>query len=309
MLVLLMPMGMELIAALRAGYLLAAMAILVVYAIPGLRDRFLTYGPRNEPAGIQRREQGQQVFYDECLDYIASIKVPHSWFRHFYMVSVVSSMVWLQQLYTRGPILHKVLSNTSTNNPSMSFNQLVLCWTLLTIQGSRRLYESMILAKPSLSEMWVGHYLLGLLYYTAMSLAIWIEGAPALRSTQEPLGDAMISAPSISTFVFLPIFLLASGIQHDAHCYLNSLRKYAMPSHPAFHAVVSPHYTAECAIYFSLMFLAAPSGQLVNNTLLAAFLFVVIELGVSADISKQWYMRKFGADLVEHKRRMIPGIW
>jgi 3-oxo-5-alpha-steroid 4-dehydrogenase 3 / polyprenol reductase len=307
--VLFIPMDMDVIAAFRAGYLLLAIGILGVYAIPALRDRFLAYGPRNEPAGIQRRQQQHQVFYDKCLDYVASIKVPHSWFRHFYMVSVVSSMVWLQQLYTRGPILHNVLSNTSTNKPSMSFNQLVLCWTLLTIQGSRRLYESMILAKPSLSEMWVGHYLLGLLYYIAMSVAIWIEGAPALRSTQEPLGDAMISAPSISTFVFLPIFLLASGIQHDTHCYLNSLRKYAMPSHPAFHAVVSPHYTAECAIYFSLIFLAAPSGQVVNKTLLAAFVFVVIELGVSADISKQWYMRKFGADLVEHKRRMIPGIW
>lgn len=300
---------MDAIAALRIGYLLSAVAILVIYAIPALRDRFLVYGPRTAPAVKKRRPHEKQGSHVKALDYFASITVPHRWFKHFYILSVVSSMVWLQQLCTRGPMLQNVLSATSTNRPSMSFNQLVLCWTLLTIQGSRRLYESIILAKPSVSEMWVGHYLLGLLYYPAMGVAIWIEGAPALVSTDEPLGNAMISAPSISTFLFLPVFLIASGIQHDAHVYLNSLRKYELPSHPAFQSIVSPHYTAECAIYFSLVFLAAPQGQLVNKTLLAAFVFVAIELGVSADVSKRWYMQKFGAHRVERKRRMIPAVW
>ncbi len=105
------------------------------------------------------------------------------------------------------------------------------------------------------------------------------------------------------------MFLLASGIQHDAHFYLSSLRKYTLPTHPAFQGIVSPHYTAECVIYFSLMFLAAPSGQVVNKTLLSAFVFVLIELSVSADISKRWYVQKFGAHIVEHKRKLIPGIW
>ena len=300
---------MDAIVVLRTCYLISAVAILVAYAIPVLRDRFLVYGPRAFPASTRSRPQGKQAFHEKVLDYLASIKVPHGWFKHFYMVSVVSSMVWLQQLYTRGPVLQTVLWAISANRPSMSFNQLVLCWTLLAIQGSRRLYESIILAKPSQSEMWVGHYLLGLLYYMAMGVAIWIEGAPALMSTNEPMGDAVISAPSVSTFMFLPVFLLASGIQHDAHSYLNSLRKYTLPSHPAFQSIVSPHYTAECTIYFALAFLAAPRGQLVNKTLLAAFVFVVIELGVGADISKTWYKQKFGAHRVEHKRRMIPGIW
>ena len=300
---------MDTIGALRTSYLLAALAILVIHAIPALRERFLFYGPRNSPVGTKRRSQEKQGWLERLLDYISSIKVPHSWFKHFYMLSVVSSMMWLQQLHTRGPFLQKFMLVTSTERPSMSFDQLVLCWTLLAIQGSRRLYECIILSKPSQSEMWVGHYLLGLLYYLAMGVAIWIEGSPSLMSTDVPLGDVRISAPSISTFVFLPVFLLASGIQHDTHAYLNSLRKYALPSHPAFGSIISPHYTAECAIYLSLAFLAAPKGQLVNRTLLAALTFVVIELGASADVSQKWYMKKFGAHSVEHKWRMIPGIW
>jgi 3-oxo-5-alpha-steroid 4-dehydrogenase 3 / polyprenol reductase len=300
---------MDAVTVLRAAYLLSAAAIIFIYAVPALRDRFLSYGPRDSPAGTTRREQVKQGWYAPLLDRIAAIKVPHSWFMHFYMVSVVSSMVWLQQLYSRGPLLQKVLSATSVDRSSMSFNQLVLCWTLLAVQGSRRLYECIVPAKPSLSQMWIGHYILGVLYYLAMGVVIWIEGTPALSSTDEPLGDAIISAPSLSTFIFLPVFLFASGIQHDAHFYLNSLRKYAMPSHPAFEGIISPHYTAECAIYLSLAFLAAPKGHLVNRTLLAALIFVVVELGVSADISKRWYKRKFGTGLVEHKWRMVPGVW
>lgn len=304
-----MQASMDTIFALRVGYLLAAAAVLVVYAIPALRDRLLIYGPRGASSGTKTPPQEKHALFGTLLDYLAATKVPHSWFKHFYIVSVVSSMVWLQQLYTRGQIAQKILSTISTRTPSMSFNQLVLCWALLIIQGSRRLYESMILAKPSTSKMWVGHYVLGHAYYITMGVAIWIEGAPALILTDEPLGDAMISAPSISTFIFLPIFLFASGIQYDAHSYLNSLRKYTLPSHPAFESIISPHYTAECAIYFSLVFLAAPGGQVINQTLLAASIFVVIELGVSADISKKWYRRKFGASLVEHRWRMIPGVW
>jgi 3-oxo-5-alpha-steroid 4-dehydrogenase 3 / polyprenol reductase len=301
--------GMDTVVALRVCYLISAAAILAIYAIPALRDRFLVYGARAAPISTNRSLQRSQAIHERFLDYIASIKVPHSWFKHFYMVSVLSSMVWLPVLYTRGPILQKVLSATSVDRPSMSFNQLVLCWTLMMVQGSRRLYETITLAKPSLSKMWIGHYVLGLLYYLTMGVAIWIEGAPALISTDEPLGDAMVSAPSLSTFIFLPVFLLASGIQHDAHSYLSSLRNYALPTHPAFTSIISPHYTAECTIYLSLVFIAAPKGQVVNKTMLAALTFVVIELGVSADMSKSWYKRKFGAHLVEHKQRMIPGIW
>lgn len=302
-------MAMDTITGLRACYLLSASAILFVYSFPALRERFLIYGPREVSAGIRMGQLGDQAVHVRFLDYLASVKIPHSWFKHFYIVSIVSSMVWLQQLHTRGPVLQSVISTTSRDRPSMSFNQLVLCWTLLAIQGSRRLYESITFAKPSRSQMWVGHYLMGLLYYMAMGVAIWIEGGPALMSADEPLGDATVSAPSVSTFIFLPVFLVASGIQHDVHSYLSSLRKYELPSHPAFATIISPHYTAECAIYLSLTFLAAPVGQVVNRTLLAAFVFVVIELGVSADISKTWYMQKFGANLVVHKRRMIPGIW
>jgi len=58
----------------------------------------------------------------------------------------------------------------------MSLEKVALTWSLMTIQGTRRLYESIALAKPSQAEMWIGHWLIGIGFYLAMSLAVWVEG-------------------------------------------------------------------------------------------------------------------------------------
>jgi 3-oxo-5-alpha-steroid 4-dehydrogenase 3 len=55
--------------------------------------------------------------------------------------------------------------------------------------------------------------------------------------------------------------------------------------------------------------LAAPRGMLVNKTMFAGFILTVVNLGVSAGISKEWYARKFGRDKVQHKWKMIPWLY
>lgn len=72
---------------------------------------------------------------------------------------------------------------------------------------------------------------------------------------------------------------------------------------------MSPHYTAECVLYLSLALLGAPHGEVVNKTLLAGFVFVLVNLGVSAGVTRGWYARKFGQKSVEGKWAMIPGIY
>lgn len=59
-------------------------------------------------------------------------------------------------------------------------NQLALVWTLMAVQGLRRLAESILLAKSSASKMWFVHWILGVMFYVAMSIAVWIEGAGKL---------------------------------------------------------------------------------------------------------------------------------
>jgi 3-oxo-5-alpha-steroid 4-dehydrogenase 3 len=58
----------------------------------------------------------------------------------------------------------------------MTLNQVVLAWSFMALQGTRRLYESITLAKPSKAKMWVGLWVIGVAYYIVMGIAVWVEG-------------------------------------------------------------------------------------------------------------------------------------
>ncbi len=68
----------------------------------------------------------------------------------------------------------------------MSFNKLALCWALMTVQGTRRLCESVALAKPSQSKMWFVHWFLGVAFYIAMGMSIWVEGIRKISPSWMP---------------------------------------------------------------------------------------------------------------------------
>jgi len=126
----------------------------------------------------------------------------------------------------------------------------------------------------------------------------------------------------VRTFVAAILFLLASGMQYDCHAYLASLKTaasrsetergsngYRLPEHPAFHTTCTPHYFAECLIYLALALIAAPPGHLLNRSLVCALVFVVVNLGVTADGTRRWYEQKFGAAAVAGRARMIPFVF
>lgn len=131
----------------------------------------------------------------------------------------------------------------------------------------------------------------------------------ALANSKRSSDLFAISPPSLRTMCCIPIFLIASGVQHDCHKYLTSLQKYTLPTHPAFQRLICPHYTTECLIYLSLALIAAPGGEPINKTILAALIFVMVNLGITADMSKEWYEKKFGKESVVGRWRMLPFIF
>lgn len=82
-----------------------------------------------------------------------------------------------------------------------------------------------------------------------------------------------------------------------------------MPTHWLFDYVLTPHYTAEILIYMGLSLVAAPKGQVVNRTLLCAVVWIGVTLGVTAAVTRSWYLRVFGADKVGDRMRMIPFVY
>ena len=151
------------------------------------------------------------------------------------------------------------------------------------------------------------------------------DGPAAVQAHTLSYRDLVFKAPTFRTIFSVLIFILASGFQHDCHTYLAYLKKtksktdngkekddeteYKIPVHPAFQPLICPHYTAECLIYLSLAMVSAPQGAWVNWTMTSALVFVVVNLGVTAEGTRQWYERRFGADAVKGKWRMIPLIY
>lgn len=132
----------------------------------------------------------------------------------------------------------------------------------------------------------------------------------SVLSTTLSIQDLRISqVPSLRTLLCLPIFLMASGIQHDCHHYLSSLKEYTVPKHPLFQWVLCPHYTAECAIYLSLAILGAPRGELINKSVLCGLLFVSVNLSATAYNTERWYRAKFGEYSVRGKWKIVPGVF
>ena len=111
------------------------------------------------------------------LDRIVTYQVPHSYFTHFYIVSIVSLVFWGFQIVTTGSAIRAIYDHKLPGrySGSMSMEQVNLLWTLMLIHSSRRLYECIYVAKPSSSTMPLSHYLVGILYYLGAGMSIWIE--------------------------------------------------------------------------------------------------------------------------------------
>jgi 3-oxo-5-alpha-steroid 4-dehydrogenase 3 len=171
---------------LRTFYVTAAATTAIFDLFPALQSRFINYGARGtkvkdadgKPVDDVPKTSSTSIV--KLLDLLAGFQVPHSWFIQFYVVSVLSSLFWGFQIFTKGSVFEAVAKhhyeNTTHQEGFMSYAQVVLTWLLMTIQGSRRLYECITLTKPSTSKMAGPAWILGILFYVAMSISVWIEG-------------------------------------------------------------------------------------------------------------------------------------
>lgn len=147
----------------------------------------------------------------------------------------------------------------------------------------------------SLGEIW------GMFLYAELTMS----GA-ILQSWERPQPVTFLTSRVPSA---VALYLYASLKQNDCHRHLASLKKYTLPSTSWFQYIVCPHYTCECLVYLSIAFVAAPTGQILNRSVLSGLLFVAVNLGATAQGTKQWYADKFGADKVAPRWKMIPFLF
>ena len=79
----------------------------------------------------------------------------------------------------KGYLLDTLCQSVGESNRArgMTLDQVVVTWSLVTVQGVRRLLESSFFVKSSGSKMWFVHWLLGIAFYLALGISCWIEGA------------------------------------------------------------------------------------------------------------------------------------
>lgn len=147
-----------------------------------------------------------------------------------------------------------------------------------------------------------------LVRYPKLSLTIRTESIAVLSQHERAIA-LEFGPPSPKTCIAVPLFLLASSIQHVCHEHLASLKKYTLPQQYWFQKVVCPHYTSECVIYVAIAIVAAPPGLWFNRTVLAGLGFVASNLGVTADSTRKWYVKKFGAEKLAGRWRMFPYLY
>jgi 3-oxo-5-alpha-steroid 4-dehydrogenase 3 len=111
---------------------------------------------------------------------MASVTVPHSWFIHFYVLAGTLSIFWAFEIWTQRLGLYELIAS-SANLPqdrAMTRNQTFLVFGLFSVHVLRRFVEQSH-APMSSSRMSILHWMMGLLFYLFMSVAIWIEGSRA----------------------------------------------------------------------------------------------------------------------------------
>ncbi|GJC86623.1 polyprenol reductase 1 [Colletotrichum liriopes] len=281
---------------------ISSAAVLAIQAIPkAAQHLLLDYGARSPASTDDRAKEAagaeESNGFNDFVKVATSVgQIPHSWFMHFYVASVAGSAFWAWQYLQGGSAIASVAAQQAASGaPSMTFEQTVLVWALMALQGGKRLYECLFVMKPGSSKMWFVHWLLGMGFYLS-----------SLRGTTKPNFGSLLSPTAI---VGTATYLYGWTNQHLCHKHLASLKKYSLPDQGLFRHLVCPHYTCECLIYLGLAIAAAPEGRLINRTLLCAFWFIVANLGTTADGTKKWYAQKFGAEKVADKWRMIPFIF
>ncbi|RGP59021.1 hypothetical protein FLONG3_11311 [Fusarium longipes] len=299
----------------QSFWVLSTAIVLGIQVLPqDVRSALMDYGARRpkDTKYDKGQEKNKEKGFVPLRSFLKNLteygQVPHSWFLHFYIVSVLLSGFWVWQFFTHGDILRSIaVWQDRAGGPSMSLEQVFVAWLFMALQGSRRLHESLFVSKPGSSPMWFIHWALGLSYYIVISLAIWVEGSGAiLAAWDSPHQSFRIPRrlPSASA-----LFLVAYFKQNQCHRHLASLKKYTLPNEGWFKYIICPHYTSECLVYLAIAWIAAPHGQLLNKSVLGALVFVAVNLGATAKGTKAWYEQKFGADKVAGRWLMIPPVY
>ncbi|KAL8965794.1 MAG: hypothetical protein Q9197_006324, partial [Variospora fuerteventurae] len=164
--ILLLESDLDLRQLLQLSFVFAASTVFFLSSLPKLGSRYLDYGSRATSAHLEPNSgvtknstsdfQHSSSWYKEsleelakddtrdaqrsaswlykCLYFLEELRVPHAWFLHFYVASVACSIFWGSKLVRKTDLVINICENVQPGG-NMSINQVVMVWSLMTVQG------------------------------------------------------------------------------------------------------------------------------------------------------------------------------
>lgn len=287
-----------------AFYILTILSILVIKYSESLNG-LLKYGKTYENVRST----------SSLINFITTITVPKKWFLHFYVIyfgccllSGCFLTLLLKDLQFSGyvaSIISMWLPSSLESSPA-KFKQYKIIFYLICFQSSRRLLESLYITKFSpKAKINVCHYIMGLAFYTSISLNCLISLIPYyikhsnfhVKTELDLIDKAMIA-----------VFIIFSIDQYQNHRHLSTLPKYSLPTFRMFRLVGSAHYFDEIMLYLVIAIMACLQSNLsiIDVNYILSSLFVTVNLSVSSLESFAYYKAKYPLVIAEYS--IIPGF-
>ncbi|GBG24812.1 Polyprenol reductase [Hondaea fermentalgiana] len=315
-------------ALLAQAYWLLAIGVTLVAACWTPAADLSRYGKLRGQSAAGEGKKGHKGFVQRTRAWM----VPKRYFAHFYAVCWRWAVMLTVATYSRWDAVVQQWAEGLISDQGVlrEFTGLAVCasdwhppvvtgWqrsttmlVLLALQGLRRVHEEDRLFRPNPNaQMHIFGYIIGITFYLAFGWSIVVES-----SLYRPVDEFYDADSEVWNPVFwLGVALFALGMyeQHQTHRILAGLRPtestaasgcsvYRVPQGRLFALVSCPHYFLEMLIYlgFALM-------DSVNLSLWLAFVFVCLNLGLTALRSHAWYKAKFD-DYPAERKAVVPFI-
>jgi 3-oxo-5-alpha-steroid 4-dehydrogenase 3 len=227
----------------------------------------------------QQQEEEEDTNLNFILRFLLELKVPKFWFIHFYVLSLTLATVGFiitdsrvrNVNITTHPFTLPGLLNLGTIPLEISR----LAFFLFMVHSTRRFFETWkVFNYQKTSKMNISHYLVGIFFYTAINLQLFIN--TDFKSTTKVSFDILL-------LLSLILFLYATTEQFFNHAHLSRLVKYKIPHYGLFKYVCCAHYFDEMLIYLAVF------GILRTRTSFLSLLFVIVNLSISAIETRNYY--------------------
>ncbi|XP_023944619.2 polyprenol reductase [Bicyclus anynana] len=271
---------------------------------------------------IKGFKYGSFAYQGSGANYLQIIEVPKALYRHFYAFSSIFSavtllyaiLVYYFEFTVHRYIILFVKLLLEQDEPSVSATAALLALALLTIQCTRRCYETYCLQVfAQSSKMNLSHYVAGLVHYFAVVVAA-IGQAPLFCGNQNRERILWNDSKTLTLSVPITIiFLLAWYEQYKSNVIFANLRKdkksgkvvterHSVPHGRLFNYVSSPHRLYEVVMYVVLLILIP------TRTFFCIFLWVICNQVQTAIHAHEWYKKTF-KDYPSNRTAFIPNIY